>query len=116
MSGDALTTLRRFWDIQDGHDYRELVELFADDAVLVDPVYGTFEGREAIRGFMERVTADMADRAVTFRLVELAGDEETAWAQWQATTPAGVFDGVGVYRVRDGRLTYYRDYMDRTPS
>lgn len=116
MAGDALETLRRFWAIQDGHDYRALVELFADDAVLVDPVYGTFEGRAAIGGFMKRVTRDMADHQITFRLVELAGDDETAWAQWEAVTPAGARSGVGIYRVRDGQLTYYRDYMEPVPS
>ena len=47
-----------------------------------------------------------------FRLVELAGDNETAWAQWEATTNKGTRQGVGVYRVRNGQLVYYKDYMN----
>ncbi|MGI9030455.1 MAG: nuclear transport factor 2 family protein [Ilumatobacteraceae bacterium] len=112
MAGDAEDTIRRFWDVQDSGDYSRLVELFADDAVLVDPVYGTFNGAEAIAGFMAKMTEEMAARDISFRLVELAGDDETAWAQWEAVMPAGNRSGVGVYRVRDGRLTYYRDYMN----
>jgi len=112
MAGDAEDTIRRFWDVQDRGDYSRLVELFADDAVLVDPVYGTFNGAEAIAGFMATMTEEMAARDISFRLVELAGDDETAWAQWEAVMPAGNRSGVGVYRVRDGRLTYYRDYMN----
>lgn len=112
MAGDAYTTLERFWEIQDDHDYGALTDLFADDAVFVDPVFGTFEGRAAIGGFLDRVTQEMAARSIMFRLVELAGDDETAWAQWEAVSPDGVRSGVGIYRVRDGRLTYYRDYMD----
>lgn len=112
MAGDADDTLRRFWRIQDAHDYGALAELFADDAVFVDPAFGTFEGRAAIAEFLDRVTSEMADRETTFRLVELAGEDESAWARWEAVSPAGVRSGVGIYRVRDGLITYYRDYMD----
>ncbi len=112
MAGEAEATIRRFWDVQESGDYSRLVELFADDAVLVDPVYGTFNGAEAIAGFMAKMTEEMAARDISFRLVDLAGDDEMAWAQWEAVMPAGNRSGVGVYRVRDGRLTYYRDYMN----
>ncbi len=112
MAGDAHDTIKRFWEIQDGGDYSQLASLFADDAVLVDPVFGTFTGGEAIAGFMQRMNVEMAARGASFRLVELAGDDSTAWAQWEATTSAGPRTGVGVYRVRDGKLIYYRDYMN----
>ncbi|MGH9272186.1 MAG: nuclear transport factor 2 family protein [Ilumatobacteraceae bacterium] len=112
MAGDAYHTIKRFWDVQDSGDYSRLAELFADDAVLVDPIYGTFTGAEAIAGFMAKMTEEMAARDIRFRLVELAGDTETAWAQWEAIIPTGNRSGVGVYRVRDGKLTYYRDYMN----
>lgn len=41
---DAQTTIENFWRIQDQGDYTALVGLFADDAVLVDPFFGSFEG------------------------------------------------------------------------
>jgi steroid Delta-isomerase len=112
MAGDAYDTITRFWEIQDGGDYSKLSELFADDAVLDDPVFGTFTGGPAIAAFMEKMNVEMRARGASFRLVELAGDHEVAWAQWEATTSAGPRSGVGVYRVRDGKLTYYRDYMN----
>lgn len=112
MPGDAYDTIKRFWEIQDGGDYSQLSSLFADDAVLVDPVFGTFTGGEAIAGFMQRMNVEMAKRGASFRLVELAGDDSTAWAQWEAITSAGTRTGVGIYRVSDGKLTYYRDYMN----
>jgi steroid Delta-isomerase len=112
MAGDAYDTIRRFWEIQDGGDYAALAPLFADDAEVVDPVYGTFVGGEAIAGFFTMMNTEMAKAGASFRLVELSGDDETAWAQWEATTNKGVRHGVGVYRVRDGRLTYEKDYMN----
>jgi ketosteroid isomerase-like protein len=112
MAGDAYDTIKRFWEIQDEGDYAALVPLFADDAELVDPIYGTFVGGEAIAGFFQMMNTEMAKAGASFRLVELAGDDETAWAQWQATTNNGERQGVGVYRVRNGQLTYYKDYMN----
>jgi steroid Delta-isomerase len=112
MPGQAHEALRRFWEIQDGGDYSKLAELFANDAVLVDPVFGTFEGGPAIAGFLTKMNTEMAKAGASFKLVELAGDDHTAWAQWSAVTNKGDRSGVGVYRVRDGKITYYRDYMN----
>ena len=112
MAGDAHDTIKRFWEIQDEGDSAALVPLFADDAEVVDPVYGTFVGGEAIAGFFTMMNTEMAKAGASFRLVELAGDDTTAWAQWEATTNRGARQGVGVYRVRDGQLTYYKDYMN----
>lgn len=98
--------------MQDDGDYARLAALFADDAELVDPVFGTFRGGAAIAGFMARMNTEMVKAGASFRLVELAGDDHVAWAQWEATTSRGPRTGVGVYRVRDGLITYYRDYMN----
>ena len=112
MAGDAQDTVARFWEIQNGRDYSKLSSLFAADAVLEDPIYGTFEGREAIAAFMQKMNEEMGGQNIHFTLEQLSGDNETAWAQWIAHTPRGDIEGVGVYRVRDGLLTYYRDYMN----
>ena len=88
------------------------MELFAEDAVLTDPKWGTYEGREAIRGIMETMNREMGERQIDFIANEIAGGGEIAWAQWTARTPAGNIEGCGVYRVRDGLLTYYKDYMN----
>jgi len=112
----AAETIQRFWDIQNSGDYNQVVPLFAEDAVVEDPVYGRFEGRDAIAGFMARMVDEMGGRSIRFRLVELAGDGEVAWAQWVAETPGGEIEGCGLYRVRDGQLTYYRDYMNAAPA
>lgn len=116
ITSDAYSTLRKFWDIQDGGDYSQLSELFSDEAVLVDPIYGTFEGRPAIAKFMTKMNEEMAKIGASFRLEAIAGDHNVAWAQWIATTNDGERSGVGVYRVMDGQITYYRDYMNEAVS
>ena len=116
MSATAQETIEFFWRTQDAGDYTALVPLFTDDAVLVDPFFGTFEGREAIAGFMQRMVTEMAARETRFTVEEIGGGGEVAWAQWIARTPDGDVAGCGLYRVRDGRIAYYRDYMMARPA
>ena len=108
----AIETIETFWRIQDAGDYTAMVELFAEDALLEDPFFGKFEGREAIAGFMAKMNVEMKKRETHFEVVEIDGGGEVAWAQWVAVTPRGRIEGCGLYRVRDGLMTYYKDYMN----
>lgn len=74
VGGDAFETVRRFWQIQDDGDDARLSALFAADAVLEDPVFGTFRGADAIAGFMARMNVEMRARGASFSLLKLAGD------------------------------------------
>ena len=108
----AKQTIEEFWRIQDEGDYTMVLELFAEDAILVDPFFGTFNGKEAIAGFMAKMNEEMKNRETDFVVREIAGAGETARAQWVAKTPSGDIDGCGLYKVRDGLMTYYKDYMN----
>ena len=114
--GEAKRVIERFWQVQDGGDYTKLVDLFAEDARVEDPVWGTFEGREAIGGFMATMVKEMGERKIRFTVDEIAGDDYIAWSRWTMHSPAGTRGGCGIYKVTDGRLTYYRDYMDPEPE
>ncbi len=109
---DAADVLARFWALQDEGDYARLADLFADDAELVDPMFGTFRGPE-IPAFFQRMNDEIAAMGVHFRLLELAGSGEVAWARWEAVGAGGTRTGVGLYRTRDGRITFYRDVLER---
>lgn len=111
-NSSAAEVIEHFWHIQNAGDYTKVVPLFAVDAVLVDPFFGTFKGREAIAGFMAKMVQEMGDQKTSFTLREVAGGGEVAWAQWTAHTPAGDIEGCGLYRVRNGEMTYYKDYMN----
>ncbi len=112
MPGEAQRVIERFWRVQDQGDYTELAPLFAPDAVLDDPVYGRFEGREAILKFMTMMVSEMGHREIHFTLDEVCGDDHAVWARWTMHSPAGTRGGVGIYKVENGLMTYYRDYMD----
>ena len=112
----AKEIIETFWRIQDEGDYTKVVDLFAEDAVLVDPFFGTFEGKAAIGEFMKKMNAEMGARQTSFVVREIDGGGDVAWALWTAKTPAGEIDGCGLYRVRDGLMTYYKDYMNAPNS
>ncbi len=108
----AKEIIETFWKIQDEGDYTKVVDLFSNDAILVDPFFGTFEGKIEIAGFMEKMNEEMASRETSFVVREIDGGGDVAWAQWTAKTPNGDIEGCGLYRVKDGMLTYYKDYMN----
>lgn len=112
MPGDAQDTIERFWRIQDSGDYTRLVDLFAEDAVVEDVVWGTHRGRAAFMEFMTTMVKEMGERKIHFTVDEIFGDDHACWARYTMHSPAGSRGGCGVYKVSDGKLTYYRDYMD----
>lgn len=112
MPGEAQRVIEEFWRIQDEGDYTKLAPLFAEDALLEDPVWGTHKGRDAILGFMTTMVKEMGERQINFTVDEICGDDHAVWARWTMYSPEGSRGGVGIYKVANGQLTYYRDYMD----
>ncbi len=108
----ALDLVRRFWQIQDGGDYRELSPLFADDAVFTDLNYGVMQGGPAIADYMATMKAEMPARGITFELVDCAGDTSVAWSQWWCNFPNGRVPGWTLHTVHDGAFTLDADFFD----
>ncbi len=107
---NARETIETFWKIQDGHDYTRLIPLFAEDAVFEDPAIGRVEGKDAIASLFEQLTKELADKKMHFEVLEIAGDDTVAWSRWLWKRPDGDIEGVGLYRVKDGKLSSYRDF------
>ena len=112
MAGEAQRAIEEFWRIQDEGDYTKLAPLFAEDALLEDPIWGRYEGRDAILSFMTTMVKEMGERKIHFSVDEICGDDHAVWARWTMHSPEGSRGGVGIYKVANGQLAYYRDYMD----
>jgi len=108
----AIEVIKKFWEIQDEGDYTKVIDLFSEDALFEDPVYGTFRGKSEILEFMKKMNEEMRSREITFRAVKIDGGGEVAWTQWIAESPDSEIEGCGLYRVENGLMTYYRDYMN----
>lgn len=106
----AKDVIEKFWEIQNKNDYSQLIPLFAEDAVFEDPAIGRVEGKEAITALLHHLTKELADKKMHFEVLEIAGDESVAWSRWLWKRPDGDIEGVGLYKVHDGKLTSYRDF------
>ncbi|MEL7190490.1 MAG: nuclear transport factor 2 family protein, partial [Pseudomonadota bacterium] len=98
-SGEAQRVIEEFWRIQDEGDYTKLAPLFAQDALLEDPIWGRYEGRDAILGFMTTMVKEMSERQIHFTVDEICGDTHAVWARWTMHSPDGSRGGVGIYKV-----------------
>ena len=107
---NAKQAIEKFWSIQNDHDYTKLIPLFADDATFDDPAIGRVEGKENIAALFAQLTEELADKKMHFEVLEIAGGETIAWARWLWKRPDGDIEGVGLYKVRDGKLASYRDF------
>ncbi len=112
MPGVAQDTLENFWKTQNSGDDTKLVDLFTDDAVVEDPQWGRMEGKTAIAKFMTTMVEEMSKREIHFEALEIVGDEHLAWTRWAIVAPEGKRNGVGIYKVEGGKLSYYRDYYN----
>tara|TARA_B100001248_G_scaffold53721_1_gene35308 strand:+ start:695 stop:1054 length:360 start_codon:yes stop_codon:yes gene_type:complete len=108
----AIDVIKKFWEIQDEGDYTKVIDLFSEDALFEDPVYGNFNGKAEILEFMKKMNKEMSSRNITFRAIRIDGGGDVAWAQWIADTPEGKLEGCGLYKVENGLMTYYKDYMN----
>ncbi len=108
----AKEIIEKYWETQNEGDYTKVVDLFSDDAILEDPIYGKFEGKKEIAKFMQKMTNEMGARNISFIAKDIDGDGEVAWAQWTAITPDGKMEGCGLYRVKNEKMVYYKDYMN----
>ncbi|MEM8902574.1 MAG: nuclear transport factor 2 family protein [Actinomycetota bacterium] len=117
MPGPAAATVSRFGAVEDDQRYTRLVEVFADDAVYYDPLFGPQRGKDAIHAFMTHMEEVVPASGARFASWEAFGDDDCGFARWDMVAPGA--DGVEVavpgqslYRLRDGLVTGVVDYFD----
>ena len=113
MTRDPKEIIDEYWAaLSREQNYSSSIGYYTDKSVLHDPIYGTFEGYDAIKGFLDQVTAEMGKLNVSFEVVETAGAGQVGWSQWVIKLPTGdTKDGVSVYRFEDDKIVYQRDYI-----
>ena len=113
MSKDREEFIRAYWAIiEKDQNYAALAEFYLPESVLIDPVYGPFEGYDAIKAFLEKVTADMSELDISFTVTEVAGEGDIGWSRWLFKLPDGVEkEGVSLYRFKGDKILYQHDYI-----
>ena len=100
-------------------DSDAFLELFQDDAIYIDSLYGEFRGKEAIRGFHKRCHEEAKD--YDFRpknIISEAGEIAFEWElKFVLLTPFAkgkeiTVDGSSFMSLQDGKIKSYREYSD----
>ena len=113
MSKDREQFIKEYWTIiEEDQNYSALSHYYLPESVLIDPVYGPYEGHAAIKAFLEQVTADMGELDITFTVAEVAGEGDIGWSRWSFQLPDGSKkEGVSVYRFKGDKILYQHDYI-----
>lgn len=113
MSTDREQFISEYWAIiEEDQNYSALSHYYLTESVLVDPIYGPFKGYNAIKAFLEKVTADMRELDISFTVAEVAGEGDAGWSRWQFHLPDGSSkEGVSVYRFKGDKILYQHDYI-----
>ena len=111
MNTNRIQFIKTYWElIENDQNYSALSEFYLPESVLIDPVYGPFKGYDAIKAFLQQVTADMRDLDIKFTVAEVAGEGDVGWSRWSFCLPDGSEkQGVSVYRFKGDKILYQHD-------
>lgn len=98
-------------------DIEDVVELFANDAILKSPREGTFRGRNEVREFYELNAEFFAEGSHNMTDYYIDGDVVVCEGTIRGRTTAGrMYDGVGLVDVmefnEDDEIAALRVYLD----
>ena len=95
-------------------DLDAIVAILAEDAVYQNGPFPTAHGRDAIRGLLRRMTRDLTK--CDFKIVHMASDDAVVFTERAdlVVTASGraVLPVVGVFEVRAGKISAWREYFD----
>lgn len=122
LETEAKTVLRRYLDALTAGDLAAVADSFAEDATWsihgTLPLSGTRQGRGAIMGFLASAVSLYRPGTQSFAFGEITAEADRAVLEWRIRGIAAVtgrnYDDTycGAFRVRDGRITEVREYLD----
>ena len=101
-------------------DVDGILELFADDAQLINPVTGAagIQGKAALRTFYEKLTTSLVDYTAVATDIIIEGNKLIAPLHLEGKTTDGqplVMDNLNFWTFENGKFKVLRIYMDTHP-
>lgn len=101
-------------------DVDGILELFADDAKLINPVTGAagIQGKAALRVFYEKLTTSLVDYTARATDIVIEGNKLIAPLHLEGKTTDGkplVMDNLNFWTFENGKFKVLRIYMDTHP-
>ena len=115
----SVPVAKRYFELADSPDatVEDLLELFAPDAVVIEPHVGRFEGHDGIRDFFAELGELFAEGVHDIERYHEAGNTVVCEGTITGETVAGRdYAGVGVAEIMefdgDDRIEAFRVYVD----
>lgn len=101
-------------------DVDGILELFAEDAKLINPVTGAagIQGKAALRVFYEKLTTSLVDYTAAATDIIIEGNKLIAPLHLEGKTTDGrplVMDNLNFWTFENGKFKVLRIYMDTYP-
>jgi ketosteroid isomerase-like protein len=111
---DTTAVVEAYFRSANGGDWEGWADLFADDAILEEPI-GTVKGAAAIRAGTKVLTEGYRTFQNKLLSVIVDGEEAVAITHISAVTRGGAaveVDAANVYRISGGKILHQRNYFD----
>lgn len=99
-------------------DQPETLELFTDDVVYRDPRFPAFEGKQALKGYLEQVAGENRALQVKWDYTNIISEGDQAAVEWMVRSGLDFggaplqIPGAAFFKVREGKICYYCGYWD----
>lgn len=99
-------------------DTPQTLDLFTDDVVYRDPRFPPFEGKEALKGYLQQVAGENRALQVEWEYTNIVSEGDQAAVEWLVKTGMELegkrfeFSGAAFFKTRGGKVSYYCGYWD----
>ncbi len=99
-------------------DQPQTLDLFTDDIVYKDPRFPAFEGKEALKGYLQQVAGENQALQVEWEYTNIVSEGDQAAVEWLVKTGMEMggerfqFPGSAFIKARGGKICYYCGYWD----
>ena len=99
-------------------DHPQTLDLFTEDIVYRDPRFAPFEGKDALKGYLQQLAGENQVMQVEWEYTNIISERDQAAVEWMVRTGMELggkrfeFPGAAFFRVRDGKICYYCGYWD----
>jgi len=115
---DTAEVIDRYYGALNDADWDAWLGFFADDVVVDSQLDGHAEGIQSLRDAVGTIGRRYTRFSMEPEHVLVHGDEAAVFWQFEATTTAGDpidVRGANYFRVRDGKIVYFRNVHDPAP-
>lgn len=99
-------------------DQPQTLDLFTDDIVYRDPRFPAYEGKEALKGYLQQVAGENQAMQVEWEYTNIISEGDQVAVEWLVKTGMELegkrfeFPGAAFLKARDGKICYYCGYWD----